>query len=700
MVVLKMFLTENKNTKVVLMSATIDNVLFQYYFAQDHIATFMDARSFFEKRSKAAPGQPFYEEKNWDAGQHYIENLKNLDYLSSKEPCSLVNVSKGQPGSAQHAVKEFFLDSLEEFTGRSASHYWQELDFNLERPMLFFQLMDVALEIIEKIEGNLNPIARMSQKKKGSILVFLPGINEILAFISRFVERFKDANSPQEECVGFEVIMLHSTLQSVETENLFKVTPLGKRKLIVSTNIAESSITVPDVMYVIDFCLLKEIQYDLLQKMERLRTSWASKANCRQRAGRTGRVNDGFVFKLVPKKFYEELNQFQTPELRRCSLDRLILQTKMISEHRGKKALFSDPFILLARAIQPPNLENIKVSINNLLNTGALEIVSGGPVHRAQWGEKGKCSPTRDLAEDGSPENSWCTKIEQDRTSYSMRITDLGKICLNFPIDITMTRFCLVGHIFGCLDECVSMACIQSLQKSIFTVHQKHAIISYVHYWDTMSHYANTQSSDLILQMNLYYDWKARFHPEDPDLQKSWQERIDQERRSKPGQRDAEMPDALADSEGAREEGLEMGSSLRGSSSKHIGVKEWRKYYTSQKATAEEMRWCSERLVDSYTLIELDIMKKEVLYRIFKAGMSFKLFERAPDTSYLKLLIAYSSSYYKYIIKAQIPPYDEQIHKSQRQIQQMNPQIKEQTRIVQIKSQVLTNPEYLKKNSV
>lgn len=83
-----------------------------------------------------------------------------------------------------------------------------------------------------------------------------------------------------------------------------------RHKIIVATNIAESSITVMGVGYVIDFCLSKEIRFDQRSRMENLELVWASKASCNQRAGRTGRVCDGIIFRMVEKKFYDQLKDY------------------------------------------------------------------------------------------------------------------------------------------------------------------------------------------------------------------------------------------------------------------------------------------------------------------------------------------------------------------------------------------------------
>ena len=97
-----------------------------------------------------------------------------------------------------------------------------------------------------------------------------------------------------------ELIPLHSSLCEEEQERAFKSSLKmdGKRKVIIATNIAESSITIPDIKYVIDFMLSKELFYDPQTKSESLVLSWVSKASSKQRAGRAGRVADGIVFRL------------------------------------------------------------------------------------------------------------------------------------------------------------------------------------------------------------------------------------------------------------------------------------------------------------------------------------------------------------------------------------------------------------------
>ena len=142
----------------------------------------------------------------------------------------------------------------------------------------------------------------------------------------------------------------------------------------MATNIAESSITVPDVKYVIDFCLSKQIKFDTHFKMERLEKTWASRASLKQRAGRTGRVAAGVCIRLIFKQFYEKkLDEYTEPEMRRVSLDRIILKIKQLNEDENCGYIFENPFDVLGRAIQPPKIESIKYSVKSLMEIGALQ---------------------------------------------------------------------------------------------------------------------------------------------------------------------------------------------------------------------------------------------------------------------------------------------------------------------------------------
>ena len=143
-------------------------------------------------------------------------------------------------------------------------------------------------------------------------MVFLPGIAEIESFVDLLEERFVEKRS------YLEFIPLHSTLSDINQDKVFRSSGKGNSKIIIATNIAESSITIPDVTYIIDFCLIKGINYDTRTNMERLELMWASRASAKQRAGRIGRVSDGYSFKLIKKCFFDnEMLLFSRAEIQR-----------------------------------------------------------------------------------------------------------------------------------------------------------------------------------------------------------------------------------------------------------------------------------------------------------------------------------------------------------------------------------------------
>lgn len=115
---------------------------------------------------------------------------------------------------------------------------------------------------------------------------------------------------------------LHSSVSTSEQKDVFSPPSIGQRKIILSTNLAESSITVNDIVYgkfrfyyvsisyfslilVVDFCLTKQMVVDSQTQYEGLKLQWASRNNCIQRAGRVGRVCDGRVYRFVPRDFYQ-----------------------------------------------------------------------------------------------------------------------------------------------------------------------------------------------------------------------------------------------------------------------------------------------------------------------------------------------------------------------------------------------------------
>ena len=122
------------------------------------------------------------------------------------------------------------------------------------------------------------------------------------------------------------LLALHSTLPAAEQRRVFDTPPRHTRKVVLSTNIAETSVTIPDVVYVVDAGKLRERQYDPHRGVSSLVEVHVSKASAQQRKGRAGRVQAGMCFSLfTAPHFNNRMKAFQTPEIKRVPLDELLL---------------------------------------------------------------------------------------------------------------------------------------------------------------------------------------------------------------------------------------------------------------------------------------------------------------------------------------------------------------------------------------
>ena len=155
---------------------------------------------------------------------------------------------------------------------------------------------------------------------------------------------------------------MHSTLSIQDQDKVFDYAPEGVRKCIISTNIAETSITIDGVRFVIDGGKVKEMQYDPICKMQRLKEGWISRASAEQRKGRSGRTGPGVCFRLYEESEYKALKPFSTPEIQRVPLDSIVLQ--MVS--MGLSDVRKFPFI------EPPSAESLEESVMVLKAQNAL----------------------------------------------------------------------------------------------------------------------------------------------------------------------------------------------------------------------------------------------------------------------------------------------------------------------------------------
>lgn len=139
-------------------------------------------------------------------------------------------------------------------------------------------------------------------EKRESVLIFVPGMHHIHALSDLIKRELPDRK--------LSVLPLHSDIVLEQQVRVFEKPQPTWRKVIISTSIAESSITVPDVKYVIDFGLTKELYCDPGTNYTHLRLEWASQSSMNQRRGRAGRCGDGFCYRLISRQFFSEQEEF------------------------------------------------------------------------------------------------------------------------------------------------------------------------------------------------------------------------------------------------------------------------------------------------------------------------------------------------------------------------------------------------------
>ncbi|XP_061342790.1 DExH-box ATP-dependent RNA helicase DExH6-like [Gastrolobium bilobum] len=236
------------------------------------------------------------------------------------------------------------------------------------------ELVDVVL--IEQLIRKL-----CFDSKDGGILVFLPGWDDI----NRTRERLL-ASSFFKNTSKFMVISLHSMVPTMEQKKVFRRPPHGCRKIVLSTNIAETAITIDDIVYVIDTGRMKEKSYDPYNNVSTLQSSWISKASAKQREGRAGRCQPGICYHLYSKIRAASLPDFQIPEIRRMPIEELCLQVKLL-DPSSKIEEF------IGKTLDPPVFESIRNAIIVLQDIGALSLDE----KLTQLGEKLGCLPVHPL---------------------------------------------------------------------------------------------------------------------------------------------------------------------------------------------------------------------------------------------------------------------------------------------------------------
>ncbi|XP_017056138.1 3'-5' RNA helicase YTHDC2 [Drosophila ficusphila] len=191
----------------------------------------------------------------------------------------------------------------------------------------------------------------------GAVIVYLPGYNEMTTLMDRL-----KTSLPLDQ---IKIMMLHSQVDSSEQQKALQVYRNVRLKIILSTNIGQTSITIPDLLYVIDTGRCKMKTYDQDSDASQLTTTWISQADAQQRAGRAGRLRHGICYRLYDSDRLAKMNLYTIPEIKRRTLDEICLLTKVAAP---------DYLIasFLARALDPPQPEAVAQACSKLRLLGVL----------------------------------------------------------------------------------------------------------------------------------------------------------------------------------------------------------------------------------------------------------------------------------------------------------------------------------------
>ena len=244
-----------------------------------------------------------------------------------------------------------------------------------------------------------------------SILIFVPGMNEIVS-ITDLVEKLYVPG------VRFTCYPIHSDVPFEEQMTAFDSPDADEVKVVIATNAAESSVTLPDVDHVICLGLCKQIVYNASSHRQMLMPAWISRASAIQRAGRTGRVRKGNVYRLYTKtSFQDGMDLFETGEMLRIPLDSVILMLKEMLQEEATPVLL--------QCLEPPDLSTIERSFQSLCDSNFIT----------------------------DPDDSG-------------KITTLGKFVSSIGIDLALGSLIGLGIQFGVGAEAIELAAVLTFPKT------------------------------------------------------------------------------------------------------------------------------------------------------------------------------------------------------------------------------------------
>ena len=319
------------------------------------------------------------------------------------------------------------------------------------------------------LQGINDALDELAREGDGDVLVFLSGETEI----RDAEDAIRGRNLP-----GTEVLPLYGRLSAADQHRVFETsrTPGTRRRVVLATNVAETSLTVPGIRYVIDAGTARISRYSVRSKIQRLPIEAISQASANQRSGRSGRTSDGIAIRLYSEEDFAKRPAFTEPEILRTNLAAVILQMTAL----GLGDIESFPFV------EAPDRRAIRDGIALLEELGALAHGSTKSV-------------------DG----------EADSGGH-LTLTPIGREMAQLPVDPRMARMLVEAQRNGCLDEVLIIVAALSIQdvrerpvehqQAADTQHARFVVegsdfLAYLRLWDYLTEQRKSLSSNQFRRM-------------------------------------------------------------------------------------------------------------------------------------------------------------------------------------------------------
>ena len=430
--------------RVVLMSATVDAGRFAAYFGADVPVVDVGAGPRHAVRD-------LYLEDALERTAHVVAPdapwARRTGYTTTREGSVAVTVAGRTVDVAWDDFAAGYADGAVHSAadGIDRAAYSARTIASLERlneDRIDYDLIEDIISYIDRTEAASEKSGNGSSGTSGTpgaVLVFLPGMGEIQTLYDQLA-------AVRTLHWRLHVVPLHSTMTPADQQHAFAPAPAGRRKVVLATNIAETSVTIDDVVYVVDTGRVKEFRYNRARKLRALTETWVSQASATQRRGRAGRVRDGVCFHLYTRPRYAALDPYTTPEIKRIPLEELCLQILLLGlgpvEH------------FLAETLDPPAPDAVTTALKSLLQVGAL-------------------TPVPSSSSTSTPATSTSATTSTTMTGMVLRMTPLGKHLAALPLDVHVGKMLLYGCVLGCAGTALTLAAALSTQSPFVTPFQR-----------------------------------------------------------------------------------------------------------------------------------------------------------------------------------------------------------------------------------